>query len=180
MSFDIKISQNSQDSNDNIIKFNQNASYENFISQFQPFCSKLLCVIDGNRFRYYDTVSSLPNNIRFDHKQRSGNSFEYYFRDNNSVYCVFGREAASILYPNIDNVDPKDNTEIVSKSIKIESHKPPIVQIIDTPKMPLFHRNKVSNTPTNRIITIIDNNTGQKSSFPDINYPIKKITHHPS
>lgn len=100
--FDIKIPEGHN------VQFNQEATYENFIGQFQQYCSKLLCIIDGTSLRYYDKTSSLPTSVRFDYKQRRGNMTEYYFRDINddTLYCVFGREAAAVFYPRIDIVDP--------------------------------------------------------------------------
>jgi hypothetical protein len=91
-----------------MIQFGQEATFENFISQFQLFSTKLLCVIDGTCLRYYDNKGALPTNIRFDYKQRRGKLTEYYFRDigSDTLYCVFGREAAKIMYPRIDEVDP--------------------------------------------------------------------------
>lgn len=100
-SFDIKILEGSS------IQFSQEATYENFIGQFQQYCPKLICVIDGTSLHYYDKTSSLPTNVRFDYKQRRGTVTEYYFRDINddTLYCVFGREAAAIFYPRINIVD---------------------------------------------------------------------------
>ena len=103
----------------NIVQFEQESTFENFIGQFQAFCPKLLCVVDGTCLRYYDNpvigdhapgAGTLPNNLRFDYKQKRGVLTEYYFRDigTDSLYCVFGREAAKIFYPRIDHVDPLD------------------------------------------------------------------------
>jgi len=103
-SFDVKIMK------DFIVRFEQDATFENFIGQFQLICPKLLCIVDGTSLRYYDKPGTLPTNIRFDYKQRRGKLIEYYFRDiaNDSLYCVFGREAAQIFYPRINDVDPYD------------------------------------------------------------------------
>lgn len=178
MSFDMRIP------NDKMIRFDQNESCENFIGQFQPFCSKLLCIINGTYLHYYDNASSLPANIRFDYKQQRSNLTEYYFRqcDDNTQYCVFGREAATIFYSNIDNVDPKDINEPLHKSIqfnKSSTRRLPIVQVLDTPKMQLFHKNNSNNPPINPKNTIIIDD-GVELAFIDINYPIKIITHHSS
>lgn len=102
LSFNIKISP------DDTVKFEQEATFENFIGQFQLFCSKLLCVIDGTYLRYYNKRHELPTKIRFDYKQRRGKLTEYYFRDidTDTLYCVFGRDCAKIFYPRIDEVDP--------------------------------------------------------------------------
>ena len=108
--FDIKIPEGYT------VKFEQESSFENFIGQFQLFCPKLLCIIDGTCLRYYDKPGTLPTNIRFDYKQRRGNLTEYYFRDigNDSLYCVFGHEAAKIFYPRIDEVDPTNSSELIT------------------------------------------------------------------
>ena len=90
-----------------VINVEQLSSFENFVGQFQILCDKLLCIVDGTSLRFYDRRESIPTNIRFDYKQRKKNLTEYYFRDidNDSLYCVFGREAAKIFYPRIDEVD---------------------------------------------------------------------------
>jgi len=102
---------------DNNIKICQGATYENFIGQFQQYCPKLLCIVNGNSLRYYDKTSPLPGNIKYDHKQRNGTITEYYFRDkrDDTIYCVFGREAASIFYPNINIDDPINIPEKLSR-----------------------------------------------------------------
>lgn len=111
LSFDIKIPEG------HMVQFNQEATFENFIGQFQQLCSKLLCVIDGTQLRYYDNANALPTNIRFDYKQRRGKITEYYFRDigNDTLYCVFGRESAKIIFPRIDEVDPSGANELISQ-----------------------------------------------------------------
>lgn len=105
--FDIKVPEG------HMVQFEQEATFENFIGQFQLFCPKLLCVVDGTSLRYYDKPGTLPTNIRFDYKQRRNKLTEYYFRDidNDSLYCVFGRDAAKIFYPRIDDVDPSGVSE---------------------------------------------------------------------
>jgi hypothetical protein len=119
--FDVKIPEG------HMVQFNQEATFENFIGQFQPYCSKLLCVIDGTILRYYDKMGTFPSNIRFDYKQRRGAQTEYYFRNigDDTLYCVFGRESALIFYPRIDEVDPSGRSELV----KITKQNTPIQQI---------------------------------------------------
>lgn len=117
LSFDITIPEG------HTLQFNQEATFENFIGQFQLMCPKLLCIIDGTSLRYYDKSNTLPTNIRFDYKQRRGKLTEYYFRDigNDSLYCVFGREAAKVIYPRIDDVDPLGMSEITQDSHEISN-----------------------------------------------------------
>lgn len=112
LSFDIKIPEG------HYVRFEQDATFENFIGQFQQNCPKLMCVINGTNLRYYDNTTPLPNNIRFDYKQRRRSLTEYYFRDidDDTLYCVFGREAATIFYPRIDEIDPTGNYEISNRS----------------------------------------------------------------
>lgn len=117
-SFEIKTDDNFH------VQFDNESTFEHFIGQFQLVCPKLLCIVDGTILHYYDKLSSLPNNIRFDYKQRRGKLTEYYFRDidNDSLYCVFGREAAKIFYPRIDLVDPGGISESTNKP---PTNKPP-------------------------------------------------------
>lgn len=112
LSFDIKIPEGHN------VRFEQEATFENFIGQFQQNCPKLICVINGTNLRYYDKTTPLPNNIRFDYKQRRGSLTEYYFRDidDDTLYCMFGREAATIFYPRIDEIDPTGNYEVSNRS----------------------------------------------------------------
>jgi hypothetical protein len=123
LSFNIKIPDG------HMVQFDQEATFENFIGQFQPYCPKLLCVVDGTILHYYDKTGGLPTNIRFDYKQRRGLLTEYYFRNigNDTLYCVFGREAATIFYPRIDEVDPTGIHELSN----ITPHSIP--QISDIP-----------------------------------------------
>lgn len=121
LSFDIKIPEGHS------VRFEQEATFENFIGQFQQNCPKLICVINGTNLRYYDKTTPLPTNIRFDYKQRRGSLTEYYFRDidDDTLYCVFGREAASIFYGRIDEIDPLGNHEIPHKSESIIQNSHP-------------------------------------------------------
>ncbi|CAH6421705.1 Hypothetical protein HVR_LOCUS1345 [uncultured virus] len=107
--FDIKIPEG------RMVRFEQEATFENFVGQFQLFCPKLLCVVDGTILRYYDKPGTLPTNIRFDYKQRRGPLTEYYFRDieTDTLYCVFGREAAKIFYSRIDEIDPNGIKDMI-------------------------------------------------------------------
>lgn len=162
LSFDIKLPEGQK------VEFNQEATFENFVGQFQPYCAKLLCVVDGTSLHYYDKTGSVPTNIRFDYKQRRGSLTEYYFRDieTDTLYCVFGREYARIFYPRLDEIDPDAQStqssaiiirNLPSEPLKLQSRRverpeapkselqkapitkrPPIIQPIK-PSMPLFH-----------------------------------------
>jgi hypothetical protein len=114
-----------------LIDFDQDDTFENFIGQFQPVCSKLICIIDGTILRYYDKPGSIPKNIRFDYKQHKRKITEYYFRDigTDSLYCVFGRPAALIFYPRLDEVDP----------MPVEPRLPVHVSEIDARSQPRSH-----------------------------------------
>jgi len=158
LSFNINIPEES------VIQIGQDSTFENFIGQFQKFCpTKLLCIIDGTYLKYYDKPGTLPTNIRFDYKQRKGNLTEYYFRDidNDSLYCVFGHEAAKIFYPRIDDVDPTSLTHPINT--------PPIAA-------PISKRSSILQPikePTQ--IVIIDK--GIKLTFSNINYPLEVYKH---
>lgn len=144
--FDIKIPEG------HVVQFEQESTFENFIGQFQLFCPKLLCVVDGSCLRYYDKPGTLPNNIRFDYKQRRGKLTEYYFRDigNDSLYCVFSREAAKIFYPRIDEVDPIDIKGKVNESIAHPSNS---------------SFNPTTLRENNGVTTIINQTTNTKEMF---------------
>lgn len=130
------------------VKIEQETTFENFVGQFQAFCPKLLCVVDGTCLRYYDKYTDIPKDIRYDYKQRRENLVEYYFRDihNDSLYCVFGREAAKIFYPRIDEVDvDKTNgvkIEEEKNGVKIEAKKR--VTIVDKGIRYVFSNNDYS------------------------------------
>lgn len=139
----IKISEGSR------IKFQQEMTFENFMGQFQQNCHMILCIINGTILHYYPRGSKFPNNIRFDYKHRRGSITEYYFRDNDdeTLYCVFGREAAKHFYPKINEVDEE---------------KPRNRRIIE----PIVSSND---------IIIIDGRV--KSTFSNYNYPVEVRTY---
>lgn len=179
LSFDIKIPEG------NTVEFRQEVTFENFVGQFQPYCAKLLCVIDGTILHYYDKKGPLPTNLRFDYKQRRRTLTEYYFRsiDTDTLYCVFGREAARIIYPRIDEVDPEASQEASSKiNTAKKLFRPPIVQPIKSPKLPLFREQVQESTriasSIPEFITIVDK--GVKLTFPNPNYPVEVRTYYPS
>ena len=155
-SFDIKLLEEK-------IIFEKESTFENFISQFQIFCSKILCVINGNSLQFYDKTEDIPKNIRFDYKKRRGKITEYYFKDNNTnaVYCVFGRDSAKIFFPNIDDVDSPGITENVSSNI-----------------FNFYKEEKLKNSEKDiipsSIIIIIDE--GKEFKFNNPNYPLEIIS----
>ena len=198
LSFDIKIPEGQS------VQIEQEETFENFIGQFQQFCSKLICIIDGTTLRYYDKTEGLPKNIRFDYKQRRGKIVEYYFRDiqTESLYCVFGREAAKIFYPRIDEIDHSDTVTIdpnfvnvvmkeeIPKVIKEEIAKISPEQTSSVPSdmykarrptiiRPIRDKNIRSSGNSKVIhhekITIVDN--GTKLTFSNPNYPIEVQTY---
>lgn len=151
------------------IELNQEATFENFIGQFQQYCPKILCIVDGTSLRYYDKTDNLPPNIKFDYKQIRGGITEYYFRDiyNNSSYCVFGRDSARMLYPNIDTVDPN-----------IENKRPAIIQSLK-PSLPMFRESKITSKPKDSSNNIIIIDRGVKHIFSNPNYPVEIKTYSP-
>lgn len=184
-----------------MVEFGQEVTFENFIGQFQPYCGKLLCVVDGTILHYYDKKGPLPTNLRFDYKQRRRTLTEYYFRsiDTDTLYCVFGREAARSFYPRIDDVDPEGSHEISSKISSSTNPakklaRPPIMQVIKPPQIPLFREQvqEATRVPSREVrqlrqlrqphipevITIVDK--GVKLTFPNPNYPVEVRTYYPS
>lgn len=136
------------------IKFVEEDTFENFISQFQKHVTdKILCVINGTSLTFYEKEGSYPKNIRYDYKQKKNGLVEYYFRDisDNNLYCVFGRENALLLYPQIDSSDPSGSNEILKKREEIIIRSKP------------------------QEITIIDR--GIKMSFPNVDYPVEVKTY---
>lgn len=139
------------------VEIENNISFENFVGQFQQGCSKLLCIVDGVHMCYYDKMGEIPNNIKFFKKEKYKSITEYYFKslDDNTQYCVFGRDAASTFYPAINLVDPLSTT-IGSNIFNIS--------------MPLFHE---KTQRAQKKITIIDN--GIESEFIEYNYAVEVV-----
>jgi hypothetical protein len=131
------------------IKFTEEDTFENFISQFQKQISdKILCIINGTSLIFYNKKGPYPKNIRYDYKQKRNGISEYYFRDisDDNLYCIFGRENAILLYPQIDISDPDGSNEIQKKSSKRLNE-----------------------------ITIVDK--GVKMSFENVDYPVEVKTY---
>lgn len=149
--FDLKLAEGK------LIHFEHDTTFENFVGQFQSSCPKLLCVVDGAILRYYEKHGDIPTKIRFDYKQTKNGITEYYFRDieNDSLYCVFGRNSARVFYPRIDEVDPNHGEE--PKPRRIEVRNPSQTEID-----PLS-------------ITIID--SGMTLKFPNHDYAVKVSSH---
>lgn len=145
MSYEIKVP--------HAIKILQDIPLSNLVGQLQSYSPKLLCVINGNILHYYDKSSTMPNNLRFERKQRHDDITEYYFRDidDGTRYCVFGRDSAKHFFPRIDEVDP----------------------ILKTQKQINYHTKKYI-PPSDKIVTINDN--GNKICFTVPNYPVEKKT----
>lgn len=144
------------------IKISQDISFEHFVGQFQAHCPKLLCVVNGTTLCFHENIKTIPLNIRFDYKQRRGDIVEYYFRDleTNMLYCVFGRDAALLFYPNLNTVD------------KIFPDKP------THKRPPILQRLNIENNNSKDIVTIIDN--GVVLTFPNPNYAVEILTYYPS
>ncbi len=105
------------------IEFFNGSTFENFMGQFQKYSTSILCIIDGALLKIFNTHDHIPKNIRFDYKLNKEYVIEYYFRDieDNTLYCVFGRDAAKIFFPHLDRVDPhivsnRNNTNNFSKN----------------------------------------------------------------
>lgn len=152
------------------IQFTQDSSYEMFLGQFQSICPKILCLVNGTKLRYYDKNSdnnSLPTNISFCNKKVINDIDHYYFvnNDNADSYCIFGREAALIWFPQIEQIENQVNQYWTPKPVTIKNN-------IITNNSPI---NKINKIPNN--ITIIDK--GETLVFPNYNYPVIIKTHYP-
>ena len=168
------------------IKFEQGSTYENFIGQFQKNCPKILCVVDGTKLNIYDKKDIGNKNIKFDYVKQVNNIQEYYFRDINddTLYCVFGEDAASYLYPDIKSMKKKcvDN-EISSINNKCEEISSMNVDkgLEDTPyeqkeiigrkiNIDYIKNLNINNRLPPDVITIFDG--GEKILFPNYDHDI--------
>lgn len=162
LSFDLKIPDGSK------IELGHDYTFENFIGQFQTWCPKILCIVNGVCLRYYDgQQDTIPKNLRFDYKQQRNGITEYYFRDiyTNTVYCVFNREAAKIFYPRLDDVESGRIPDINKLCEKMGTEK------IGSEKKSVEANLSISN-----FITIIDEGTIIR--FQNHNYPVEIIPYN--
>lgn len=179
------------------IQIEQDINIENFISQFQQYTDKIICVVNSNIIKYYDAKDKLPQNLRFDNKKRYNSDYQYYFRsiDDDDLYCVFGRNAAKMLFPRLDEID-QDNLSNIS--VKLTQHRPISssmnklnISSVKSTSFPSFDNNIIQiSTKTNvsevkkinKILTPIEqdkpNNIiiidkGTKLLFPNSNYSVE-------
>lgn len=152
--FDMKI-------HDHQIHFSQDATYEDFIGQFQSNCSKILCIINGTHLRFYERNSIFPSNLHFDHKIKKNKFTEYHFRDsgNNTRYCIFGKDSVKVFCPSWEDSDDRQKGSDVQKDTK----RPSILQPVK------------SNKDKFPSIVIMDGD--KKIPFPDYNYPLEIRIH---
>jgi hypothetical protein len=198
VSFDIKIPEGTK------ISLEQDETFEDFIGQFQSFCPKLICIINNKTLRYFDNSKPPPSNVRFDYKQRCGKITEYHFKgiNDDTKYCVFGRAAAKIFFPRLEEVDrssgndsdliAKDTSEISPGTTISKIKRRPIIQHILPPaiqsltsssiqaaaKYPFPMPDRKSETLGAILpqqIVIIDH--GNKITFPNPNYPVEINTY---
>jgi hypothetical protein len=82
-------------------------TFEKFVSQFQKYSSKILCIVDNKYLHYYQSDQT-PCNVIFSKKITTSTITHYYFNDLelNKKYCVFGRKAAKAFCQDIDYFDP--------------------------------------------------------------------------
>lgn len=104
---------------DDAINFENDATFENFIGQFQAVCGKLLCIIDGKRLKIYETVKSIPVGLQFEYTKNVAGVKEYHFVDpgTKTTYCVFGDEAVKIFFPSVEN-SVSQEVSIIENGIK--------------------------------------------------------------
>jgi hypothetical protein len=150
--------------NDFKINIDQDITFENFVSQFQQFSDKILCIVNGTTLHFYDKNTVMPN-VRYEYKQRRGSLIEYYFRDmiNNNLYCVFGRDNAVLFYPNINQIEQITSVAVHQPQPKIKN--PPIISNKTLPIISNKDQPIISNKNT-----IVIYYKGKKLTFTDFDY----------
>jgi len=119
------------------IRISKNSTLEQIASQLQIHSPHLLCVINNLQLTYFEKLEDLPTNLRFNHKLHREKLNEYYFRSisDDTLYCVFGRVAAKVLYPRLDAVDPSGIIETVPVSLSLtrkDKERNPIVRKLES------------------------------------------------
>lgn len=118
------------------VNFENNVDIKKFISQFQVHCKQLICLINNETIKYYTKREQLPNNTSYLYMKKNTVD-EYYFKDldTNDIYCVFGKLAANVFYPNI--------SDIIDREGKIK-HKPIMVTYsnIEPKYIIVYHQDK--------------------------------------
>jgi len=84
------------------IQFKNECHFKEFIAQFQPHCSFILCIKNNDTLWCFHKKDQLPTGLTFVKQQDD----QYYFVDDQkNDYCVFSRDAAETLLPYFDNKD---------------------------------------------------------------------------
>lgn len=121
------------------VTFENNTDLKSFVSQFQIHCKKLICIVNDKFLRFYTKKDQLPKHIKYLH----GIKNEYYFEDldTHDIYCIFGKDAANIFYPNLTDI-----------------HNPIIVTYsnIEPKSIIIYHDKKIETKWTNRELEIIE------------------------
>lgn len=132
-------------------KFVQGDSFETFISQFQSKSDQLICLIN-NTLMFYDYYEDIPKNLQFSHRHEQ----IYYLKNKKNSYCVFNREAANIMCPNLNEVDY--SSVMLSNKFKFRNKIKPV------------YKTSVMTTKVPNQIMITDQ--GVKHMFENYNFPV--------
>ncbi|HSW76550.1 MAG TPA: hypothetical protein VLG50_05870 [Candidatus Saccharimonadales bacterium] len=87
------------------IKIESGMTFEQFLSQFQPYCPHVICLETDVQYNQwimiYKKLDQIPTDIKYI------NTMNDYYHFINTVtnhrYCLFGYDAACIFYPKLDN-----------------------------------------------------------------------------
>jgi hypothetical protein len=139
------------------VTFENNSDIKVFIAQFQPYCKKLLCVVNDKTLKFYTKKEELPKNIKYLNVKIN----EYYFEDldTHDIYCIFGKDASTIFYPELNDKSVKDIKDI--KDATKDAVKPFIVtySTIEPKSIIIYHQGKKHETKwINREIEMIESN----------------------
>lgn len=120
-----------------------NGSMESIVSQLQPYCDKILTVIDGQKLRIYSDLNQIPPGRRgLENTLQRLNGRDFYIRDleENQQICCFSEEVKDQLLKTRDESIPQiklpqivsSNREIPGKSESIlESSSDPLIYRLD-------------------------------------------------
>jgi hypothetical protein len=100
------------------VTFEQHMDYNQFLSQFQNFCPKLLCLLEKDNVKtlqIYEKVDQIPKDVTFVRKT----AYDYYFKDtSDNGYYVFNLYAAQLFDPTLKEEQKLEEVKV--KPIIIE------------------------------------------------------------
>jgi|SRR4029079_8160093 hypothetical protein len=132
-----------------VINITQNMPLSRLVAQLQKHSNQLLCVINDTNLIYFNHKKHLPKNISFiEYKIFDKNDIEYYFKDDENRYTIFGTNEACVFYPSLPQLL---NLEKKEEKIKI------IEYVGKEKKIILYHLgNKLKFPFSNKNLNIID------------------------